>query len=225
MPNENKQNENKENEKKYISTQISVYKTDKKLIELNDKLKVAPVSHYAHIHAKGDVDEAGKKLISCIGIILQDYSSGKGQQTKRVFANISPDEADYIFYKLQNGVKEFMFQQDKIFGKEDEQGRAIVTKLKIIRASQGKDGQPRRYPWYVEIGNGTGIKVKRENGGIYMQSNSYQEKQKVYINLNDLDFFLLFSRVHKYIQAWEAVVGPQIIIEGKQALAESIMIG
>lgn len=216
---------NQENEKKYISTQISVYKTDKKLIELNDKLKVAPLSHYAHIHAKGDVDEAGNKQISCIGIILQDYSSGKSQQTKRVFANISPDEADYIFYKLQHGVQEFMLQQDKIFGKEDAQGRAIVTKLRIIRTSQGKDGQPRRYPWYVEIGNGTGIKVKRENGGIYMKSNSYQEDQKVFINLNDLDFFLLFSRVHKYIQAWETAIGPQLIARGKQAFAENIIIG
>ena len=213
----------KENQKKYISTQISVYKTDKKLIEMIDKLKVAPVSHYAHIHAKGDVDEAGNRLISCIGIILQDYSTGTGEHTKRVFANISPDEADYIFYKLQNGVQEFIFQQDKIFGNEDEQGRAIVTKLRILRKEIGKDGQPRRYPWYVEVGNGTGVKVKKENGGIYMKANSYQEQQKVFINISDLDFFLLFSRVHKYIQAWECVIGPQIIRNGKQALAESAM--
>ena len=37
-----------ENEKTYISRQISVYKTDKKLVEFIDKLKPAPAEYYAH---------------------------------------------------------------------------------------------------------------------------------------------------------------------------------
>lgn len=34
-----------------IDNQIAVYKTNKKLCEFNDKLKVAPVEYYGHIHA------------------------------------------------------------------------------------------------------------------------------------------------------------------------------
>ena len=38
-------------EQNYISRQITVYKTDKKLIEFIDKLKPAPTDFYAHIHS------------------------------------------------------------------------------------------------------------------------------------------------------------------------------
>lgn len=60
-------------EQNYISRQITVYKTDKKLIEFIDKLKPAPTDFYAHIHSFGDKDEEGVKQTSCIGIVLQDY--------------------------------------------------------------------------------------------------------------------------------------------------------
>ena len=105
-----------ENEKNYISRQISVYKTDKKLVEFIDKLKPAPAEYYAHIHSFGDKDESGVKQISCIGITLQNYTNGTGKNIKRVSANISPYEAEYIFNQLQNAVQEFNFQQEKIFG-------------------------------------------------------------------------------------------------------------
>ena len=85
------------NEQTYISRQISVYMTDKKLVEFLDKLKPAPTEYYAHIHSFGDKDEDGVKQISCVGILLQDYSNGTGKNTVRVAANICPDEAEYIF--------------------------------------------------------------------------------------------------------------------------------
>lgn len=144
-----------------------------------------------HIHSFGDKDESGVRQISCIGITLQNYTNGTGKNIKRVSANISPDEAEYIFNQLQNGVQEFNFQQEKIFGTPDENGRSHVTKLRIIRAVTGSDGKPRRYPWYLEIANGTGEKVKKDNGGIFMKANSYQEQNKEYINLNDMDFYKL----------------------------------
>ena len=64
----------------YISRQITVYKTDKKLVEFIDKLKPAPTGYYAHIHSFGDKDEDGVKQTSCIGITLQDYSKGTGNR-------------------------------------------------------------------------------------------------------------------------------------------------
>ena len=110
-------------EQNYISRQITVYKTDKKLIEFIDKLKPAPTDFYAHIHSFGDKDEEGVKQTSCIGIVLQDYSKGTVKQTIRVMANISPDEAEYILTQLQNKVSNFELKQEKIFGTPDKQGK------------------------------------------------------------------------------------------------------
>lgn len=128
-------------EQNYISRQITVYKTDKKLIEFIDKLKPAPTDFYAHIHSFGDKDEEGVKQTSCIGIVLQDYSKGTGKQTVRVMANISPDEAEYILTQLQNKVSNFELKQEKIFGTPDKDGRARVTKLRVIARKQGKMGR------------------------------------------------------------------------------------
>ncbi|MCL2776108.1 MAG: hypothetical protein FWD71_22615, partial [Oscillospiraceae bacterium] len=138
----------------YISRQIAVYKTDKKLIEFNDKLNAAPIATYAHIHAQADDSDNGKKIYSNIGIVLQDYSNGTGDNIIRVAANISPDEAEYIFSRLYSGVEKFEFAADKIFGQPDEKGYSKMTKLKIIRSTTGSDGKPRNYPWYIEIENG-----------------------------------------------------------------------
>lgn len=63
--------------------------------------------------------------------------------------------------------QEFHFQQEKIFGSPDEKWTNTCDKIAyIIRAINGSDGKPRRYPWYVGIANGTGEKVKKDNGGI-----------------------------------------------------------
>ena len=155
------------------------------------------------------------------GIVLQDYSKGTGKQTVRVMANISPDEAEYILTQLQNKVSNFELKQEKIFGTPDKDGRARVTKLRVIRAETGKDGKKRTYPWYVEIGNGTGMKVKTEKGGFYIKGDSYKEEGKVFININDMDFFKLFFRVSRYIAAWEQTIAPHIIMLGKQAIADA----
>lgn len=120
-------------EQTYISRQITVYKTDKKLIEFIDKMKPAPTAYYAHIHSFGDKDEDGVKQTSCIGIVLQDYSKGTRDQNIRVTANISPDEAEYILLQLKNKVLDFELKQEKIFGEPDNNGRAKVTKLRILR--------------------------------------------------------------------------------------------
>jgi len=210
------------NENNYISRQISVYKTDKKLVEFIDKLNTAPINTYAHIHAQGDDMGDGKKVYSNIGIVMQDYSKGTGKNTVRVTAIISPDEAQYIFSRVQAGVQSFEFKLDKIFGIPDEHGYSSVAKLKVIRASIGSDGKERKYPWYLEIENGKGIAAKARTGGTYCQSNSYQCVSKVFANLNDVDFFKLLNRVSQYIAAWETAVGPALIKKGRLAMAENM---
>jgi len=206
----------------YISRQISVYKTSKKLIEFNDKLNIAPIASYAHIHAQADDMGGGKKLYSNIGVVLQDYTTGVGEKTVRVSANISPDEAQFIFSRVQMGVESFDFKQEKIFGAPDKNGKSIVTKLRVLRASTDSKGQTRDYPWYIEIENGAGVPVKNASGGIYCKGKSFISASKVYININDLDFFKLMNRVSQYITAWETAVGPALIKKGRLAMEEKI---
>ena len=45
----------------YISTQIAVYKNSKTLLEFHDKLKVASMYSYAHIHADGEDNGDGRR--------------------------------------------------------------------------------------------------------------------------------------------------------------------
>lgn len=56
----------------YISTQIAVYKNSKTLLEFHDKLKVASMYSYAHIHADGEDNGDGRRKHSLIGILMKD---------------------------------------------------------------------------------------------------------------------------------------------------------
>ena len=111
----------------FISNQIAVYKNSKTLVELQDKLKVAGMCSYAHIHADGEPGEDGRKMHSLIGILMKDYSNGTGDKAVTVTANISPEEAKFILSRLTTGFQEYSFQQDKIFGQKDSKGYAKVS--------------------------------------------------------------------------------------------------
>ena len=56
----------------YISNQIAVYKNSKTLIEFQDKLKIASIGCYAHIHADGEPGADGRRRHSLIGILMKD---------------------------------------------------------------------------------------------------------------------------------------------------------
>ena len=73
----------------YISNQIAVYKNSKTLLEFQDKLKVAPINSYAHIHAGGETGADGRRTHSLIGILMKDYSKGTGDKAVTVCANIA----------------------------------------------------------------------------------------------------------------------------------------
>ena len=106
----------------YISNQISVYKNSKTLVEFQDKLKVASLESYAHIHADGEISDNGPKRHSLIGILMKDYSNGTGNKAVTVTANISPEEAKFILSRITAGFSEYTFQQEKIFGDKDASG-------------------------------------------------------------------------------------------------------
>lgn len=194
------QNEKKDWSKEE-SWQIAVYKTDKALVELCDNLKPASSLFPAHIHAAGEKAEAGER--SLIRLNMLDYSKGKGDNTVRVYANISPEEVKYIYSALFSHLAEFTFPQEKIFGEPDSAGYSIVQKLQISRCETDSQGRKRNYPWTVEIQNGVGIAVRNSNGGKYCKKDSYKCECKVRLSLNDKDMFTLFARAEAYVRAFE----------------------
>lgn len=203
----------------YISNQIAVYKNSKTLVEFQDKLKVASLEYYAHIHADGEPTHNGPKKHSLIGILMKDYSNGTGDKAVTVTANISPEEAKFILSRLTAGFQEYSYSQEKIFGEQDAKGYAKVSKVRIIRATKDAKGAPRNLPWYIEVENGKGIPLKNASGGTYMKPKSFISEGKVYANLSDLDLFKLLSRVSSYIDSWEKAIAPPLIKQAKNTLA------
>ncbi|BDF35862.1 hypothetical protein CE91St62_39240 [Lachnospiraceae bacterium] len=211
------------NEQPYVSSQICVLKTDKKLVAFYDKLRVASVYNYSQLHADGEYMENNRKVRSLIGITLLDYSQGTGQNTVTVKANLLPDEIFYIFSRLQAGFPVFEFRQDKIFGNKDENGYSSATKLSITRNTQDYKGEPLRIPWKITMENGKGIAVKNQTGGTYMQKNSFQCTAKASISITDADMFVLLNRVTRYITMWMITVSPSLISNGKNAMQAALM--
>ncbi len=203
----------------YISNQIAVYKNSKTLLEFQDKLKVAPIASYAHIHASGEKGADGRRMHSLIGILMKDYSKGTGDNAVTVCANISPKEAKFILSRLSAGFSEYTFQQDKIFGDTDDKGYSKVSKVRVIRATKDGKGNARKLPWYVEVENGRGIPQSNANGGTYMKPKSFVSAGKVYVNLSDLDLFNLLSSVSSYIDCWGHAIAPALITKAKNAVA------
>ena len=203
-----------------IQPQIAIYMTNKKLCEFNDKLKAAPVEYYGHLHAQGEKVEGERSQRSCIGIVLQDYSNGTGNNTVRVSANLSPEFFAYALSRVSLGVELFEFYEEKIFGDPDKEGKSMVTKVSIKRASVGQDGKPRNYPWCVIVENGRAIKEGTQTGGVHMKKGSYQKERAVFVNINDYDFFRLMQQTTRYINVWELTNGPKKIREAMQIMEQ-----
>lgn len=197
-----------------LQPQIALYMTNKKLCEFNDKLRVPPVEHYAHMHAQGE-KVANGRAYSAVGIVLQDYSNGTGDKTVRVTCNTSPGLFGYLMSKMNAGVDSFELTEEKIFGEPDAHGLSSVTKLWIKRASFGQDGKPRNYPWCIMLENGRAVKESTATGGIHIKSGSYQKDRSVFVNINDRDFFELVYRTVRYIELWELIYCPKVIREAK----------
>lgn len=207
-------------EENRIQPQIAIYMTNKKLCEFNDKLKAAPVEYYGHLHAQGEKVEGERSQRSCIGIVLQDYSNGTGNKTVRVSANLAPEFFAYALSRVSLGVELFEFYEEKIFGDPDKEGKSMVTKVSVKRASVGPDGKQRNYPWCVIVENGRAIKEGTQTGGVHMKKGSYQKERAVFVNINDYDFFRLMQQTTRYINAWELTNGPKKIREAMQIMEQ-----
>lgn len=122
------------------TNQIAKIQTNKKLIAFYDKLHIAPIEHYAQIHAKGETDQTNGKVSSLIGISIQDYSNGTGQNNIITQFNLAPEQVQFLLTRIEVGFQDFEWSSDKIFGTPDANGYSIAQKFVITRHSFKQDG-------------------------------------------------------------------------------------
>lgn len=201
------------------TNQIAKIQTSKKLIAFYDKLRLAPIEHYAQLHAKGE-EISGTKTNSLIGISIQDYSNGTGQNNTIVQFNLTPEQIQFLLTRIEAGFQEFEWSSDKIFGTPDANGYSIAQKFIITRHSLKQDGSVSNNPWFISISNGHGIRVQNRMGGYYMKGGSYQQEKSAFINLNDMDLYTLLKRTDSFIRNWEMLSAYQTIYQGQQAYAQ-----
>ena len=122
-----------EEQNQNVRNSIAVYKTDRKLVELRDKLNPSFWGNYAELHGHADVDGNGK-VYSNIGVVLYDYSNGTGNNTVKVYVNVTPEDIYWLYNALTSHTENFELEQTKIFGQPDNNGYSQMTKLRIARA-------------------------------------------------------------------------------------------
>ena len=209
-----------QNQQPLISEQIHKIQTDRKLIAFYDRLKCAPLTNYAQLHAKGEAMENEYKVRSLIGITIQDYTTGTGSSNVIVQFNLAPEQIQFFLSRIASGFQEFEWHQSKIFGNPDSQGYSIVQQFSISRHAADPQGRVMNNPWRIQIVNGKGIKAHNQNGGSYMKSGSFVSEKNAFIQLNDMDLYTLLKRTDSYITAWESFIAPSLISNGKKAYAE-----
>ncbi len=203
----------KKEDKEYVSTQISKFQTDKKLVETLGNLNVAPPNKFAHLHARGD-KIGDNKVYSIIKLNVQDYSKGTGDDMKKANFNLLPSDIEFLYSNVYRGILDFKFEREKIFASSKDD--ATVSKLSIVRSQFDKEGKPRKYTWFIKVENGIGEASKTKTGGTFCKKGSYNVISSVFINLSDDDFFRLMYDTKKYIEVWELTNCPALIRTGMQ---------
>lgn len=200
-----------------ITPQICKVQTDRKLIAVYDHLRIAALTHYAQLHAKGEYKENDRKTHSLIKVTIQDYTNGTGDNNIITQFNLAPEQIQFILTRITAGFQEFEWSQSKIFGSPDAQGYSTAQQFSISRHVSDSSGRPMKSPWRIQIVNGKGIKVQNQKGGAYMESRSFIMEKNTFIQLTDMDLYMLLKRTDSYITNWETCIAPSLITNGKQA--------
>lgn len=207
------------NEQKRFSDQIVKIQTDRKLIATYDRLRYASLTNYAQLHAKGEYSENGRKVHSLIGVTVQDYSNGTGQNNIITQFNLTPEQIQFFLSRITAGFQEYEWSQSKIYGAPDGQGYSTAQQFSISRHTTDPNGRPMKSPWRIQIVNGKGIKIQNQNGGAYMKAGSFITEKTAFIQLTDMDLYTLLMRTASYISNWESCISSALITNGKQAYA------
>lgn len=199
-------------EQEVKSKQIAVYKTGNYLVELNSSMKPAVNYFEAHTHAMGTkyTDGSGeekKEENSLIRINILDYSQKKrGGGNVLVYYNVEPERIMWYQSRAELGFVNFSDTGQKIFGNTTgKPGYSIVTKLTVARYPADEKGNPRRYPWLIQIENGAGIKEKSRSGGWQIKYGTYVKEEEAKAWLSDVDFYIMMTRGKNYILTTQTV--------------------
>ena len=201
------------------SDQICKIQNDKKLISFHDRLQAALPGSYAQLHAKGEFSENDHKVHSLIGVSIQDYSNGTGERNIITRFHLAPEQIQFFLTRITAGFQEYDWSISKIFGAPDQYGYSTAQQFSISRHGRASDGREMKNPWRIQIVNGRGIKVQNRNGSFYMQSGRFQMDKTAFIQLTDMDLYLLLKRVDAYVTEWEHYTAPPLISSGKELLA------
>lgn len=197
------------------SWQIAVYKTNKGLLEFQDKLKAASYENYAKIHAEsGERDNNGRKKLSRIGVLVSGMADNK--LTNQVNFNLSPEEIFWLYEKsIRSGEFGLFLNQEKLIAAvRNPDGTSPVSKYQIGRFDKDKSGVERKLKWFILAEQGTAIPKGTRQGGFYSQAGSYKQTEKAMISLSDFDMFSMLLKAKRYIETWEQQVAP-IILQGE----------
>lgn len=197
------------------SWQIAVYKTNKGLLEFQDKLKAASYENYAKIHAEsGERDSNGRKRLSRIGVLVSHMANNK--LTDQVTFNLSVEEVIWLYEKsIRSGEFGLFLNQEKLIAAvKNPDGTSPVSKYQIGRFDKDKNGVERKLKWFLCAEQGTAIPKGTRQGGFYSQAGSYKLAQKAMISLSDFDMFSMLLKAKRYIEAWEQQVTP-VILQGE----------
>lgn len=207
------------------TNQIAAYQTSTKVLSAYDKLKAAPARRYGEIHAKNlTIEDRGykRRLNSLVQLRLQDHQRGAGDNSSKVYFNLEPEILQFIKTRVECGYLEYSYENTKIFGEPDASGRSTAQKIVINRNQVDKNGNEARYPWYIFISNGTGVRAQNKAGGYYMAGNSYIAKAEVFINLTDMDMFCFLQRIDSFIKCWENAQSMKTMLEGIRLYEEAV---
>ena len=194
--------------------QMSIVTTNKAVVELMNKLKMATPGQGSHLHRYNeDTATGGKQGKSLIGINLVDYASSPS-----IFVqdNLEPSQVKELYNEaiMKRNNYTFSGSGQKIFGEPDKDGFSFVRVLRISRQGSFKQGDrvvTKTYPWKIAIENGRGIKIKTKTGGTACKEGSYKKEKSAEINLSDGDFFALLDQAYTYLIAWENYVAHSFI--------------
>lgn len=177
--------------------------------ELTEDLqKSADEIHYGNAHAGIHV--------TIHRISIQDYSSGTGDKNIITRFHLAPEQIQFLLSRVAAGFPEFEWSQSKIFGVPDGNGYSTAQQFFISRHVYNNQQEILTSPWRIQINNGKGIKKKNHNGGTYMQAQSFISEKSAFIQLTDMDFYMLLKRADSYIVNWENYVASFLIQNGKQ---------
>lgn len=129
-----------------------------------------------------------------------------------------PEQIQFLLSRVTAGFPEFEWSQSKIFGVPDGNGYSTAQQFFISRHVYNNQQEILTSPWRIQINNGKGIKKKNHNGGTYMQAQSFISEKSAFIQLTDMDFYMLLKRADSYIVNWENYVASFLIQNGKQQL-------